>query len=599
MSRLAVAVLALAVLALAAPARAQEDAAATSVAVLPYAPLFGEVPQSTGDRATEFVANEIGANRAFKIMPVTEAGGARASAKKGGEEEIEAAKKEIAEAVALFAKAGALAKSRKMKPAADTYEKGVTKFLLNFQGAESFAPLSDAFRELVIVRFKLADEDEAVQVLDNLVRIDPDRVLTKDEVANIVATLHAKARRAYHAKERGQIRVLSTPAGARVMLDGRDLGETPLVAKDVLPGEHYLRVMKPGQGAFWKKLEVVAGEEVSLTANLAGEATGALANIAKALRENAIDEKALTLAREVGTASKAEFVLLGALHLENEAYTLKTYAVRVKDGLIAELSGLTFDIEMVGAAIEVFKLASDFGEKARDYTGVALPGVLQLFPGAQAAAASDTVNEVRVTPGNGEGAAPAQGDDRGGRTPVTGNRRVITPTEERKPIEADGTKTSEVEKPIEEPGIKSLRVRGKIGENSGPERKSTVEVVEAEPEITLSADVKKGDVIAEAMAAEEAEKQRGHDEARAKELNLDAKATSRRSDLADLSPEEIAKLEQADRENEERGGGRGGHALLYTGVGVGAAALIGTGLYFFVFRTTEPTSATAVISWQP
>jgi tetratricopeptide (TPR) repeat protein len=289
-----------AALALSVPAAAFADDDGTPVVILPYAPLYGEMPQSTGDRATEFVSKEVAETKGLKLVPLGEKKGDKAEV-----DEIELAKKEIDEAKSLFEKAAALAKAKppKVKPAADTYEKGIQQFLLNFQGADDFKALSDAYVQLAIARFKLGNEEEAIKLLDDVIRVDPDRMLAPPEVANIFATLHAKSRKAYHAKERGQIKVLSTPAGARVTLDGKDLGETPLLARDVLPGEHYVRVTKAGQGAFWKKVKVVSGEEVSLAADLAESATGPLAAIANSLLDNPIYEATMKAIVSAGEAS--------------------------------------------------------------------------------------------------------------------------------------------------------------------------------------------------------------------------------------------------------------------------------------------------------
>ena len=44
----------------------------------------------------------------------------------------------------------------------------------------------------------------------------------------------------------GGLLVRSTPAGARVSVDGRDLGETPLAVRDLLPGGHRVRIQHDG-----------------------------------------------------------------------------------------------------------------------------------------------------------------------------------------------------------------------------------------------------------------------------------------------------------------------------------------------------------------
>jgi hypothetical protein len=44
----------------------------------------------------------------------------------------------------------------------------------------------------------------------------------------------------------GRLLIRSTPAGARVVLDGRDVGETPVTVRDVARGAHTVRVVRDG-----------------------------------------------------------------------------------------------------------------------------------------------------------------------------------------------------------------------------------------------------------------------------------------------------------------------------------------------------------------
>jgi len=557
------------------------------VAVLPYAPLFGEFPQSVGDKTAEFIAGELGAGKQFTVAEVREPGArGKPKEKKAADDEIEAAKKEIAEAAEHFARAAQLAKTKKMKPAADAYEKGIQQFLLSFHGADGFQALSDAYLQLSIVRFKMGQEEEAYRLLEDLIRVDPSRVLKPDEVAPVFAKIHDKYRQAWLAKERGLVRVTSVPAGARVTFDGRELGETPLLARDVLPGEHFLRVVKAGQGAYWKKVKVVPLEELAIAADLAGEATGPLANIAKSLSANTLDEKTAQFVKEVGHASKAQIVVFGALQKSEEGIAIRSFALRVSDSKILPLADLSFDLEMVGAAIEVFKLASDLGEKAAEFAGdsPALPATP--FEGVRQARERDQVAEVRITPSDGRApSAPGEGGEaEGGRS----GRRVVvaTPapaTEKRVPAAAAAPE----EKPIDEAPIASaaLRRRGRIGEEPLPRRVEPPPEEKPAPRPEAKPEPPK-DVLSEVVEEEQKP-------AEEKPADLKPKSAPPPGQSA-LSPEELAKLEHLD----EGGSGRTGKVLLWTGVGVIGAAAVGTLVYFLVVPST-PTSAEAHITWTP
>jgi hypothetical protein len=65
----------------------------------------------------------------------------------------------------------------------------------------------------------------------------------------------------------GVVHVKSDVAGARVMLDGRYVGEAPLDV-DVEVGSHAVRLVKGGYREFERRVATVAGQEVELAAHL-------------------------------------------------------------------------------------------------------------------------------------------------------------------------------------------------------------------------------------------------------------------------------------------------------------------------------------------
>lgn len=604
--RLALFALALAFTAAPGLARAEPDAAADdkaaddaepaqTVVVLPYAPLFGEIPQSQADKSTELVKNELVANKQFKVVDAAE--GKSKKAGKSWEEDLAGARKEVDEAERTFEKAGELAKNKKMKPAADACEKGIQQFLLNFQGADDFKALSDAYVLLSITRFKLGNEEEAIKILDDVVRVDPSRVLQPPEVVNLFAKLHDKARKAYLDKARGQLKVTSVPAGARVTLDGRDIGETPLLGKGIVPGEHYLKVVKAGQGAFWKKVTVASGEQTELKAELSVGASGPLAGIAKTLQGNVLDDKLVREVQKIGEGSKADFVVFGAMRKGDDSFLVKTFALQVKSGNITMLAPLTFDTEMLGAGIEVFKLASDLGEKVKEFTGTRPDGELPLWSDAKPTQTEEQLNLVTVTGTAGSAGGPAipqeEGEKHGRRViasaagdapPVTESRRPIAAVEPEKKA-VDETRPPEEEKVVR-------RVRGRIGE-APPVAEKKVEEKKVEPEepkIARRDDGKKPKSVLDEVVAEEDDKPK----AKAPEaVDLRPKLSTKSSDLSIEDYKRLQELEQKDGE-----GSGTGKVVLWSAVGVAGAAGLGY-LGYVLLAPKTPTSATAKITWAP
>jgi hypothetical protein len=79
---------------------------------------------------------------------------------------------------------------------------------------------------------------------------------------------------AYLKPVEGSLEILSEPPGARVALDGKEIGETPLAATRVLPGEHLIRIGKEEYVPYEERMEVKGGEKktvLALLKKMAGE----------------------------------------------------------------------------------------------------------------------------------------------------------------------------------------------------------------------------------------------------------------------------------------------------------------------------------------
>jgi hypothetical protein len=66
----------------------------------------------------------------------------------------------------------------------------------------------------------------------------------------------------------GSLQVVSRPAGAQVVLDGRAVGRTPMTIPDVSQGEHRIQLDLPGFKAWATSVDVKAGSQSRVAASL-------------------------------------------------------------------------------------------------------------------------------------------------------------------------------------------------------------------------------------------------------------------------------------------------------------------------------------------
>ncbi len=573
-----------------------------AVLVLPYAPLYGEMPQSAGDKATGLVEDELSATNQFSVVHLT-VPSAQAAAWK---QDLDQARDQIAQAIANFDQADGLVKRHRITVAAKLYEKGIQRFLGNFQGADDFQPLSDAYLQLSMAQFRLGSEKESMKLLGDMIRIDPARVLKKGEVVNLFVMLQNRQRKEYLAKPRGSLKVLSSPEGATVTLDGHRLGETPLLAQGIVPGDHYLLVVKPDAGAYWKTVSVASGDEVDVTADLFGKAGGARSNVAKALADNAFSAPILGDIQQLGRQAQADYVLFGALHKTGQLIHAHTYALRVKDQKVELLAPLEFDPQMIGAEIEVFKLTSDLSRKVAAFQGVVPDGSVAFFPKARPVSVEASLNVVTVT-GTGAGPAVASSESAAGEDhlrPVTHEDQTPPPAVPHRPVvvvAGGGPPDSAAAMPPHP--TRRLRPVAPIAEQPAAPVTGPVPAPVVTPIGTAA--VKPAPVTAPAPKVAPATQQNVLEQVEAEETQTPsapppkpvdlqpALPAPKASSMSDLSPEQMHQMEEM-----ESGQSHSSTAtiLMWSGIGVVAAGGLAY-LGYALLSPKTPTSATATITW--
>jgi hypothetical protein len=65
----------------------------------------------------------------------------------------------------------------------------------------------------------------------------------------------------------------STPQGARIRINGRELAPTPLMVRQLRPGTHTVELRLPGYKTWTQRLTVAAGDNRRITATLERDTT--------------------------------------------------------------------------------------------------------------------------------------------------------------------------------------------------------------------------------------------------------------------------------------------------------------------------------------
>jgi hypothetical protein len=392
------------------------------VLVLPYAPIFDGVSADTGRKTAEVLDNELKGSEQVQLVMLDPQAFAPATRPVNPAPVRDEAL--LTEARERNATAQDYLKKLKFKPASDELEK-VIGLLESQHPYIDIEQLVAAYLDLAVANFRLGQDEDGEKLLAQVVRLDPEHTLSADQYPPVFIRIFDQTARRVKAAPRATVRVEPTVAGTSVLLDGREVGTAPLTIKDVIAGTHFLRVLPPGGGEPWAdKVKAGQGEAVRVAPDL-GSTGGPVADLMAALSTNAIDEATAAKAAALGEKAGAEYVVLGGVHKENDSIVVSSHLLRVSTRKLCLLQRVVFDLAMLGAGIEVYKIGADVGNRVEVF-GEAEPLPAKV---ARDAIGSGTAvagsGEPNVRGSDGKPAIVHRGDE-GGATTVVVNTEPRT-----------------------------------------------------------------------------------------------------------------------------------------------------------------------------
>ena len=149
----------------------------------------------------------------------------------------------------------------------------------SFQVAASLVPSADiwyniarAYQELARSRGEITDYEQAIEHFRRYLtaRVDPpDRATVEQQIVNLEERLEAVRLAAQVAPTTGTLRLRSEQDGVRVVIDERDMGQTPIENDITLdPGSHRMRAERDGYVPFLADVTITAGTTTSARVEL-------------------------------------------------------------------------------------------------------------------------------------------------------------------------------------------------------------------------------------------------------------------------------------------------------------------------------------------
>ena len=378
----------------------------TSVLVLPYASFPG-VPDGAAPRILEILTQELKGRDELKLASLKV-------------EIPKASADPAAQARAELGKAAQQAQKSRHAAAAESLQKAIG-FLTSkpsILDEAKGALLSDAALQLAVERLASGDEDGGDAALSQLVRLSPERQLNAADYPPAFLVELSGMRKRMLAAPRGALRVLAPPGSGetRVFVDGRPFPGAPVVVKDLIPGEHFVRVDR-GAAAWGEKVIVIAGVETRVAPQPGVD--GPSAELTGALLTGELDRAAVMtagrLARAAGAQAAVFGAVLGGAGFAGDGRSPQGGALKTGDGLsvrsflclakgdrVYALPSLQLDAELLGGVVQMVKVGDEVVAKLATPPALELTLPLSLsaplLPAAEAEAAPAPQPELAIAP---------------------------------------------------------------------------------------------------------------------------------------------------------------------------------------------------------
>jgi len=241
-----------------------------------------------------------------------------------------------------------------------SYQAALARYQKSLALLSDFTPVIEALLMLSVCYYRTDREDDGAKMLVKVIRLKPDIVLDPERYPPMFRNVAEGIRKKLLLKSRGELEVLANVEGATVFFDGRKVGTTPILMKELVPGEHFLRVEKEGLQPWADKVTVVSTQRRRVLASLGGvkKLAGPLGEIAQSLRQNRVQKATIKLARKEGRKIGADYVVLGGVGNIGNNLVVGSFLMKVADGQLCPLPAVQLDKDLLGASVEVYNMAT-------------------------------------------------------------------------------------------------------------------------------------------------------------------------------------------------------------------------------------------------
>ncbi|MGC8928309.1 MAG: PEGA domain-containing protein [Myxococcota bacterium] len=350
------------------------------VLIFPYQPVYQSVTLDVANQFTELLTNEM--KNADSLQAIE--GPKIVTKKKAGLSEPNIDRDAIMRGIEKAKVGIEEIKNQEYEKAIKPLKDAIQILEKNILYLEDTSVLTDAYLALSVAYFGTGMEDEGETYIRKCIRLDPYKEISPEQYPPLYLRIYDGIRKQTFQLPRGSIKVTSNPSGAVIFVDGKQVGTTPALLKEIIKGEHYIRVERSQEVPFYKTVNVVPNQTIEINVDFSGEEEGGSGpeyTAANSLKNNRIDSATRDALVQVANKQQADFVLFGGIIKNDNNYQINSFFMKVKTTEVVQTMSLTIDVDMLGASIEIYKLVEELTKKIESFPESIKQSVILLYPG--------------------------------------------------------------------------------------------------------------------------------------------------------------------------------------------------------------------------
>ncbi len=357
-----------------APVRGEGDKPATTVTpaveknikvgILAITPL-GEASKSKADTLSAELQKALNESPSVAFVPLALGGGDATAA-------IDPAVAESAkaEAEASLDRSQKLLAKLQFGKAKASYEKTLRRLEKAAPALATPDLFIQAWLGVAEIAARQAKDDETTRGLAMVVSFNPEYELDQKKYPGLFVTQHRKVRDQLMDAEKATIVVDASAAGAKVVIDGREVAGAPATAKGLYPGPHVVRVLREGLPPFGQVVTVEAGGSQTVSP---GFLDPSRAGPGDDLAQNRFSVESAAAVAAAASAAGLKGAIVGVMSKASSRMVAQLVYVDAASKGVAILPQVKLQADLLDVAIETLKARARIEELA----GSATPAVAE------------------------------------------------------------------------------------------------------------------------------------------------------------------------------------------------------------------------------